>query len=93
MSSAKLTTEMTLTKATDGLRLFSDSDGSQPSKVRLYGLQIYESGVPVRNYIPYRDRKVVGLYDTLTKEFIPCEGATTGGDVRRKTYGLMLMVR
>lgn len=39
------------------------------SKVRIYGLKIYENGALVRSYVPQVKDGVAGLYDTVTKTF------------------------
>ncbi len=36
------------------------------AKMRLYSARIYESGVLVHEFLPYKDGETVGLYDTVT---------------------------
>ncbi|MGI6388637.1 MAG: hypothetical protein ACOX7Q_00335 [Kiritimatiellia bacterium] len=36
------------------------------AKMRLYSARIYEAGVLVREFLPYKDGETVGLYDTVT---------------------------
>lgn len=45
---------------------------SNPSLSRIYYLQIYDDDILVRDYVPVRRRTddVVGLYDTITREFV-----------------------
>ena len=40
---------------------------SNPSKIKLYSMRIYESDVLVHEYIPYKKGSTVGLYDTVDK--------------------------
>ena len=43
---------------------------SNRAKMRLYAFRIYEAGVLVHEYLPYKVGDVVGLYDTMTGDVI-----------------------
>lgn len=45
---------------------YLNSGSSMSSKVRCYGLQIYQDGVPVRDYRPCLKNGVAGLYDAVS---------------------------
>ena len=50
---------------TDAARAFQNY-----AKMRLYGFQVYEDDVLVRNYVPARRNGLFGLYDTVTRVFL-----------------------
>ena len=41
-------------------------DASSRAKMKLYAFRIYEAGVLVHEYLPYKSGETVGLYDTVT---------------------------
>ncbi len=50
----------------------TDATGSYAnrSKMKLYAFRIYESGVLVHEYLPYKNGDTVGLYDTVTGDVV-----------------------
>ena len=56
--------------ATNPIWIFAKGGGdgshSNRAKMRLYAFRIYESGVLVHEYLPYKNGDTVGLYDTMT---------------------------
>jgi hypothetical protein len=50
---------------------------------KLYGLKIYEGDELKKNFIPYKQSGVVGLYDTISNTFYPSNSNTIaqGGDI------------
>lgn len=81
---------LTFTATAQNIYVFARSDGSGNAAriviLKLYGLQINDNGIQVRNYIPcYRksDNKP-GLYDLVTRAFYTNAGTgefTVGADV------------
>lgn len=66
-------------QATYSMYLFCSNNAgvaSWMSSMRLYSCQIYDDGILVRDYIPYRYNGEVGLYDQLNEIFY--ENAGTG---------------
>lgn len=47
------------------LRVAASADGAGFAPLKIYGLKIYESGNPVRNYKPYVTNGIAGLLDTV----------------------------
>lgn len=78
--SATIDTTMTLTEATGSLMIFAGKDWAQISKMKLYGFRIFESGLLVRDYIPYLKDGVPGLYDRINKGFLSYSAGILGGD-------------
>lgn len=61
-------------QSTDNLYLFArnmSGTASYQSKIRVYGCQIYDNGVLIRDYIPAVDNNgVAGLYDSVNDSFV-----------------------
>lgn len=61
-------------RSTDNLYLFArnmSGTASYQSKIRVYGCQIYDNGVLIRDYIPAVDNNgVAGLYDSVNDSFV-----------------------
>lgn len=65
---------------------YSNGTISLIPKMKLYSFRIYESGTPVRDYVPCLRDGVAGLYDKVGKTFVanykPAEtGFSSGGDI------------
>ena len=65
---------------------YSNGTISLIPKMKLYSFRIYESGTPVRDYVPCLRDGVAGLYDKVDKTFVanykPAEtGFSYGGDI------------
>ena len=60
--------------ATNPTWLFAKGGGngshSNRAKMKLYAFRIYESGVLVHEYLPYKNGDTVGLYDTVTGDVV-----------------------
>ena len=61
------------------------ADGSfeKRAKMKLYAFRIYESGVLVHEYLPYKNGDTVGLYDTMTGNVV----TSTVSESNAFTYG------
>lgn len=72
--------------ATNPIWIFAKGGGdgshSNRAKMRLYAFRIYESGALVHEYLPYKNGKTVGLYDTMTGDVVT---STVSGNAF--TYG------